>query len=221
MRARRRLRQCLTPFFCPGAVALALSGYLTALVGFPVLRSTSQVFPTASSCSGRSCGCSLSGAHEHCCCSSPTPEAATAAVSPRRVHEDDVSKTSVRLPCCGQDADVGASPQDGRQVDPAPSACTTCSAGHSDGTGLGVEQPGQEQPRETAASTLALSWILGMQARACKGLATLWISLGGVLPPSLPLTWSYEWSPAGWLRPTDSELSTFATAPPEPPPRSS
>jgi len=79
----------------------------------------------------------------------------------------------------------------------------------------------QEQGDEDSeSSSPALGWVSGIEASKCRGLATLWISLNGALPPPPLVEWTFEWQTAGWLRLAVFTPCFVVTSPPDPPPRS-
>ncbi len=70
-----------------------------------------------------------------------------------------------------------------------------------------------------AAALKTITWVAGIAARHCQGQSELWLSGGAAVPPPAPLTWAFEWTPAGRLAPADPAFSSFGTSPSPPPPR--
>jgi hypothetical protein len=105
--------------------------------------------------------------------------------------------------------------------DPAPKTVTrSCCARpvencpHCDG-----EAPESCCEKKAASDGPVVAWVVGPQARQCRGLDTLWFSLGAVLPPTAPVTAAADLVPAGTLVHVASSLDSLSWAPPSPPPR--
>jgi hypothetical protein len=64
-------------------------------------------------------------------------------------------------------------------------------------------------------------WVSSFAAQNCRGMSTLWITSGAVLPPSPAVAWSPALRPLGWVSCLDVNPLPIALSPPDPPPRSS
>jgi hypothetical protein len=64
-----------------------------------------------------------------------------------------------------------------------------------------------------------VSWMLGIAGLHCQGMATLWISIGAVLPPPLPPAWSESLLPTGRIPHRSASALPLIYPPPDPPPR--
>ena len=62
-------------------------------------------------------------------------------------------------------------------------------------------------------------WAVTLSALRCRGLTTLWVAAGAVLPPPAPLAWAPPAPPAGGLPLAAARASRLPQPPPSPPPR--
>jgi hypothetical protein len=106
--------------------------------------------------------------------------------------------------CCCQPVPT---PQPVAEV-PEPPACPHCAAESAQ-----TESPAADRPAS------AWRWQGGIVTLRCRGLATVWVGTGAVVPPPVPLTWSPTWPLADRVASTDDNLPSLVSSPPDPPPR--
>ncbi len=46
----------------------------------------------------------------------------------------------------------------------------------------------------------ARGWVLGIEARKCRGLSTEWVVSGASLPLEIQTLWEFDWTPVGRAR---------------------
>jgi hypothetical protein len=63
------------------------------------------------------------------------------------------------------------------------------------------------------------TWVIGMEARKCRGQGADWLSAGAVIAAPPRIVWSESFACIGKLILTDVTLPLFASTPPTPPPR--
>jgi hypothetical protein len=218
----KKLWRPLARRLCAGAALLA---YLATAVGFslPVFpaKDLSQPFP----CQDHACGCrSAEECWRHCCCFSPDERQAWARahhVEPPAYAEPAVARgwNSPRLrdqaagkehstTRCASCPEHRAEPTAGRCCS-APSPARTCCHETTSPAAKPAPSDGPAGPR----------WVSGLAALKCRGLSTLWVSSGAVLPPPALLSWAPVWPPAGSLAYHDAAPLPVLSCPPEPPPR--
>jgi hypothetical protein len=73
----------------------------------------------------------------------------------------------------------------------------------------------ETEPEEGAT----VRWVAGVSALTCKGLSTLWLAGGAVLPPPQAVSWSPEEGALFWLAPMSEAAFRLALPWPLPPPR--
>ncbi len=182
-----------------GAVALlATLGYVASIVGFPVAapkdaRHAGAPYP----CQSHACGCtSAEDCWRDCCCFTPeerlswaarhgvTPpsEVATRSLPRQRAGQAKRSCCTSRAACC-EAADLHEHDPPGRNKPIAPAAACCAKA--------------------PANESLRVQWVLGIQARGCRGHGTSWIVFQSpIAPPPPRLVW----------RPCEAVLGTVAEA---------
>jgi hypothetical protein len=173
---------------------LALVSYLAIAVGFPVPALPAKTGGAPFPCQNHLCGCrSAEECWHHCCCYAPQERL-------RWAEEHHVRPPAVegwRTPRLRDLAECRAS---------ADAACPCCT--------------GKETARARATSAQPVTSQVGaIAALSCRGLASLWVSTGSVLPPPVPLTWSPHLVPIGWLDSLDPTAPGFVSPPPHRPPR--
>jgi hypothetical protein len=204
---------------------LFLFAYLATAVGFPLRAShdkdSSQPFP----CQDHPCGCrSAEDCWRHCCCFSPEERLAWAR------------NNGIEPPPYAEPASAGAWQttrlRDLAETDVAPEpACSGC-APH----GTASSKPcGEGEPKAACCcrsaptpakdsrrqSKTGQRWVLVVKALSCRGLSTLWVSGGAVLPPPPVAAWQ-PWSPPpDRLSNPNAYPCPVPFTPPDPPPRSS
>ncbi len=179
-------------------VGVALLGYLTGAVGVPVpasiVQDVSQPFP----CQGHACGCgSAAQCWNSCCCYTPQQKLAWAERNGVTPPSSAGGWQAVRL-------------RDREKVVPVEPKPSCCQSGHC------ASSTPKAEPKP--APTRGIVWTTAMAARSCRGLATDWVSAPSVVPP-LSVTWTYDWTPAGWLTTSSTTAHALPSSPAAPPPR--
>jgi hypothetical protein len=196
-----RIRRCLV-------VGLALAGYLTSAVGFPVpvaaSRDSSRPFP----CQNHSCGClTAEQCWQHCCCYTAEQKVAWA-----REHKVEPPAAVVA------EAERGwSSPRQRDRLAAGPTRTEQCSC-QGCGTHAARPQPAPSKPVATK-TTKSTVWVSGVAAQQCRGLGNFWLGGTPVVQPPVPLTWSFEWTSVCWLQPAQDVACSLSSPPPPPPPR--
>jgi hypothetical protein len=199
---------------------LTLVGYLLATLGLPLPGPAAPKNGERFPCENHSCGCqSAEQCWRSCCCHTAEERWAWA-----RAH-------NVQPPAYAEKAKSNSWRQDPRRntdevkVEPSASCCkpdgtkkTCCQIQSADCHDRPVvnEQATGTKP----ACKAGKSWILGVAALKCQGLATYWATTGAALPPAPPLAWTPSLDAMGWLSLGDSFPETVSPIPPDPPPRS-
>lgn len=192
MNPQRQLRQLVPRIRRCLTVGLVLLGYLTAALGFPVPAAVVKDVSRPFPCQSHSCGCrTADDCWQSCCCYSAAEKAAWA-----RAHQVDLPATA---------SNQGWNSP--RQRD----GCTS--------SGEGCCAQGCCSPQATPVAPKQVSWVIGIAARQCHGLADLWLHSACAVPPAPPLTWAFEWTPSGWLAPAEMLPVALISSPPFPPPR--
>jgi hypothetical protein len=205
-------------------VAVALFAYLAAAVGFPLPASPSarkdlsQPFP----CQDNPCGCqNAEQCWSGCCCLSPEerwawaeahhvqpPEYAekpgAAGWRTARLHDHD-SQCESHAGCCEHESDE-------------PKSCCSQGASHSSCCAHkhSVESPGDALATKSRPGT---RWAFGMSSLRCKGLTTMWVGGGAVLPLSTVLCRVQPPALPERLAHRDLAADRVSRTPPAPPPR--
>ena len=181
---------CFGRRLCAGLVLLS---YLATASGVPLPllpgKDLSQPFP----CMDHACGCrSAEECWRHCCCFTPEEKFAWA-----RRHGIEPPAYAERPGACCANGAEGA--------DSLPPCC----AGKSGACCHAAEH------RPAAGR----GWVIGLTALRCRGLSTVWVTTGSVLPPAAPLAWR-PWPPlVATLSYPDRLPNTHPPSPPDPPPR--
>jgi hypothetical protein len=202
MALRRRLQHRFQRIRHSLMVGLALVGYLTQAVGVPLPVRADKLFSAPFPCQNHACGCrTAEQCWQHCCCYSTEEKLAWAkerqVTPPSHIQTEAAHGWNTRRQ------------RDREQGSPVKSSC----CGQCAKTDKAPAQVAEE--RDTESPT----WVLGMSARHCQGLGSLWNGSAISLPPPAILTWHYEWAPAAWVSPTASSPSRLLLSPPAPPPR--
>jgi hypothetical protein len=212
----RRLRRRLW-------VAVSLLAYLVASFGFPLPaparpKSGGQPFP----CQDNPCGCQTAEqCWTHCCCLTPEqhwewarrhhvepPAYATRPgpqgwhTTPQRVRDQEAAAEPT-CPDCARQADTARPCCGGESECCIPKPATP---------------PAPEPPPPEGDGT---RWVLGVSALYCRGVATLWVGGGAVLPAPPRPAWSPGLVPLAGALPEGPAAPRVFIAPPTPPPRPS
>jgi hypothetical protein len=189
---------------------IALVAYLASVWGYPLPRAGSADASTPFPCQQHQCGChSAEQCWKSCCCFTPAQrvawarergvtipaEAQSVLLADHNEHRGDDRKS-----CCASHDHANdktachVDAQDGAKTP----ACSKC-----------VSRPGESK----------VTWVLGIEARKCQGLSTLWIASGASLPLEILPLWEFDWAPAGQILLAADSLEFVSFAPPVPPPR--
>jgi hypothetical protein len=209
MAPRRRLQHRFQRMRHSLIVGLALVGYLTQAVGIPLPIRANQAFTTPFPCQNHSCGCqSAEQCWQHCCCFSMKEKLAWAKV--RHVTPPPYIQTEAAQ-------GWNAQRQRDREAESpvkAKSCCGHCADKTEQAPARIDREPAEDRDTESSA------WVLGMSARHCQGLGSLWNGSAPSLPAPTILTWHYDWAPAAWISPSAFSPTYLILPPPAPPPRS-
>jgi len=196
-------------------VGLCITAHLAATTGFPLpqpkeLPAGSARFP----CENHRCGCtSADHCWRSCCCMSTAEKLAWAkrnGVTPPEylLAAAEEPERNASGSCCAQDAQSSSSCR--KAV-----AARSCCSGHETET----EECTPTVNADDESST-TLTWVHGIQAQHCQGLATIWIVSGAVLPPPIPVAAPTDLTPPTWFRPAKLCQRQPLSSPPDvPPPR--
>lgn len=189
-------------------VAVALLAYLAAAFGFPLPASTSArkdlsvPFP----CQDDPCGCqNAEQCWSGCCCK--TPEERWAWAEAHHVQPPEYAeKPRTKAGHCDHDDEHTPCCSEGKPATACHSCCEHAHSGHS---------PAAPATGEHAGG----GWTLGMSSLHCKGLTTLWVGGGAVLP--VPRVSGCVKEPVARERIAGCDFSAdrVARTPPPPPPR--
>ncbi len=180
---------------------LTLVAYVATAVGFPAPVLPAKTAGAPFPCQNHLCGCrSAEECWRHCCCF-------TAAERWAWARERHVEPPSYAEPPPVR----GWSSPRRRDVAGGRASTCPCCAGHETGATSSCCRSGPARSKTTGGGSAS--------ALRCRGLASLWVSTGAVLPPPRPLSWSPYLVPAGWLALVDASLPAFVSAPPDRPPR--
>jgi len=186
-----------------GLVVLSI---VAGSLGVPVIlrpqQDLSQPFP----CMHHRCGCSSADAcWGGCCCMTSAEKLAWAK-------EHGVTPPAYAL---------ALAQQNGQEEKQNPLACGSCSHRQSCESGAKpVAQTTTKEPQASAAINIGL--VLSEDLRKCKGLSSLWLTLGHALPPKVEANVPrYKLAPATWSAVTSESMESRSLSPATPPPRHS
>jgi hypothetical protein len=195
-----------------------LVAYLFTVAGFPARGSSKKMASQPFPCQEHDCGCSSAlECWTNCCCFSPAEHLAWA-------REHAVEPPAYALLPTGS----GASTRH------AEHECVHCEDHHSgkqahchaaaqpdqlpETSGCCHKQPpGAQQALEGDGT--GIRWVISIKALSCRGLSTLWVASGSVVPPPPNLNWMPRWQVAGQVLVYDSNPRLRCTPPLDPPPR--
>jgi hypothetical protein len=179
-------------------VGLALASYLIAAIGFPMPaanKDRSRPYP----CQNHSCGClNAEQCWRSCCCYSAAEKLDWA-----QSHAVEAPAEVVAEATAGWNA-----PRVRDQRKPAATEKCCCCA-HAD---RGSRAPAAEEGKKR-------TWVVGLSARQCRGVANDWMSGATAPPPPAHLAWFFDDTPAGWLAAVSVEALVHVSPPLPPPPR--
>lgn len=187
---RRRARDLARKLIRIGCVLLALAGYAVACFGIPLARPSEKDLSQPFPCAHRSCGCmNAESCWKECCCFTREQKLAWAVANNVSVPASVLNERS--RSCCQKVARVAHC-----ETKSKPASC--CS-----------------KPTEPEKKT---TWVLGMQARKCRGQGTDWLSAGAVLPGPPRVTLTIHAPCAGEVFLLEVLSLAIDAVPPTPPP---
>ena len=177
---------------------VAMVAYLATAWGFPLPQLAQNVTAVQFPCQGNACGCPTADqCWKSCCC-----HTARERLDWARVH-------GVTIP---SDARADLLAAAAREEAPR-----TCCAHDEPAEGCDASQPTKRDG--ATKSRLEICFVLGIEARKCRGLSTQWVTSGVSLPTAMAPTWEFDWAPVGRILPISEPFDGLAFAPPVPPPR--
>jgi hypothetical protein len=210
-----RLRWRVRPFLCRVGACLALMGYVAAVIGFPVPRTSPKDHRQPFPCQDHPCGCqSAEQCWQDCCCFSREEHWAWA-----KAHHVEPPSYAVRPAAPGwKTVRLGDHTAAGERSSVSRCAsqdtCQHCSS--TARKSCCSSRPEKSSPPQRP---VRIAWMLGVTGLKCQGASTLWLSVGAALPPPTPLEWRDALLPVGWLRNRDGSALPLPLNPPDPPPR--
>ncbi len=194
--------------------AVAIVAYFGNVWGFPLPVAESKDVSVAFPCQNHACGCqSAAQCWQDCCCYTPAQRLAWAdahGVSiPEKVRAELVVATQEqpatrqsRRSCCQHEGDATSCAS-------AEGGCSHCKSNDCKSN----DCKSNDRPR-------ARGWVLGIEARKCRGLSTEWVVSGASLPLEIQTLWEFDWTPVGrrTVAATDA-CRSIATSPAVPPPQ--
>lgn len=195
--------------------AAALVSYAVSIWGLPLPTANQAADDgTPFICQGHACGCSSAEqCWRDCCCYTPAERLAWATAHnvklPAEVQSALVAAAH-RPAACDDDHDCCAShDEDAHEccATPVAKASASDSCGHC------------AQPGHVVSSKPGFRWVLGIEARKCRGLSTLWVTSGACLPLEILSLWEFDWRPQGQVEPPLVALASVTFSPAVPPPR--
>ncbi|MGD9722965.1 MAG: hypothetical protein AB7O59_21325 [Pirellulales bacterium] len=196
---------------------LAVLAYLASVWGYPLPGSSDVDYSTPFPCQGHHCGCQSADQCWHsCCCFTPAERLAwaeahgvTIPAAAREVLFAAVgdSHEPQRATCCAHTADPHHEHDD---------TSVACTAQHCEHAGEEVGHPCVNCKSHKAGG---VDWVLGIEARKCRGLSTDWIASGASLPLVIVPLWQFDWASAGRVTTVAPAFASVIFSPAEPPPR--
>ena len=188
-------------------MAVALAGYLVAVVGIPLPASVGKYRGVPFPCQDHACGCATAEQcwAGDCCCFTLEEKVAWAAVNDVTPPEHVAGLLSRPRDKKPRHSGKGPSPGNSESCCDSPTAATTC------------EHCQKPAPAATNAKS---AWIAGIVMQECRG-----HELGGVLdanpsvPPQPDEIWAFDCDPIGTISIREFLCSNVVRTPIEPPPR--
>jgi hypothetical protein len=209
----------------------ALVGYLATAIGFPLpslpRKDHSQPFP----CQDHPCGCQTAEqCWRSCCCFRAEERFAWAEahhVEPPSYAERPAAQgwqTARLRDRLEAGKERNRSSQSGtEQTGQACSAAAhaSCCAKRENSAPCCSKESAQPATTSSTKPLGRIPWMIGVAGLHCQGIATLWVSVGAVLPPPPPPAWSESLLPTGWFVHRNASPLSLIFSPPDPPPRTS
>jgi hypothetical protein len=204
---------------------VALVAYLLAAIGFPVPASAAKSAGAPFPCQNHACGCrTAEQCWRSCCCLTaeerwawarehhvePPPYAERPAPPkpPPPAAPKGWQTTRLRDQAQGRIAAAPACAECARRAEEAKRAAATRRPCCAD-----KERPAQPAPAD------GLRWVGGAAALGCRGVKSVWIAAGAVIPPPAAPAWEPYTPPAEWLSLSSDNPLGPSLVPPDPPPR--
>lgn len=196
-------------------VGVCVVAHLALSTGFPIWKpsgpsSALERFP----CERHRCGCqSAAQCWRSCCCKTMSEKLAWAkqnSVQPPNFVEVAAAQQSLELPsrsCCFDDD---------RESTGAGTESSCCRSHSPAGRPARVLQTVDSQSIEQDEST----WVMGVEAQKCLGIALQWIASGAVLPAPPRVQTEQDMSTRALSLARESRLVSISNPPAVPPPRS-
>jgi hypothetical protein len=195
---------------------LAVVAYFGNVWGFPLPLAETKDVSVAFPCQDHACGCqSAAQCWQDCCCHTPAERLAWA------------EEHGVTIP---QEARVALVAAAGSQTTAAPSSQPDCCRHEHDeksqcasvDRGCSHCKKSHDCHSNDCKSNdwpQARGWVLGIEARKCRGLSTEWVASGASLPLEIQTLWEFDWTPVGHAAVMTDACRSIATSPAVPPPQ--
>lgn len=204
---------------------LALLSYLSAIIGVPLPASPPKDRSRPYPCQDRACGCR--GPEEcwrRCCCFSAEEHWAWARARDIEPPKDAKPSASQgwNMPRL-RDQETASSCSQCVSEEPGASVHlageSNCCANQSPPASCCQSPSSKPAARTSPPQGKGGPWKVGMAARHCQGLSTLWVTTGMVPPLALASAWQPIRQPTGWLEYPPTGATSISSRPPDPPPR--
>jgi hypothetical protein len=189
--------------------SVALASYFIAAIGLPVpeplalAEGTGQPYP----CQNHRCGClNAEQCWTHCCCFTPDQKLAWARAN------------GVRPPNWAEEIRTSGWNTPRLRDKQQSKTCCHCAGCGSDST-RDASAPPESARVDNGKKRSPFGWILSVSAAGCRGLATLWLTLGGVTGPPPVARWQPDLRACERMSPLDLRPCSLEHAPLTPPPR--
>jgi len=200
-RAMFRSHRCTTWRARRLGAGLTLVAYVATIIGLPLTapadKDRSRPFP----CQNRPCGCrSAEECWRHCCCFSAEERLAWAAA-----HDVEPPEYAER-------------PKASSEHSPS---CQRCESHNESHAAHVTRSSSSHRPHHDAvtAKRNTRGSVVAWAALRCRGLSTLWVNSGAVLPPQHFSAGHPNPVPPDWIVDNRPVLSSRVLTPPDPPPR--
>jgi hypothetical protein len=206
--------------------AVALAAYLGSVWGYPLPQFAAVDASTPFPCQHHRCGCqSAAQCWNNCCCFTPAERLAWARE--HRVEIPSDVEATLLAAVAADSGDVAQHACCAHEHDHADHEIAITSAADHDqaATVAGHCQTTTDEKDHRCSAcasndpAAAIGWVLGIEARKCRGLSTLWVTSGASLPPLILPLWQYDWTPAGQVALPVDRFASLLGAPPVPPPQ--
>ena len=195
---RRSFRSHRRGFERAGVLA-AMLGYLIACFGMPIARPSGKDLSAPFPCATRACGCmSAESCWKDCCCFTREQKLAWAvehgvAVPAYVLNEKPKS-------CC------------------QPKVASCCQKKSNDLVAITEPAPKKSCCSKTEPAS-GTTWVIGIEARKCRGQGADWLSAGAVIPAPPRIVWEEQFPCIEELTLIDVRPPLCDASPPTPPPR--